>query len=156
MKPCALLSLAALPLLPFLTTSCEKKTTVVAVEGSAPVLLTAVEQSIQSQVEALNREDLPAYMSYLHPDNVGFAEAEVATRKLFADYELKTTLEKLEPVTVTDGEAKIKFTQLTQKVTGPAFRDNRVTGVHTLRKDAGLWKIYATAADGIVYLDGAP
>ncbi|MDB6070299.1 MAG: hypothetical protein JWL81_1470, partial [Verrucomicrobiales bacterium] len=92
---------------------------------------------------------------YIHPDNPKYSETESATRKLFDEYELKTTLEKAEDTSVTDGEAKIKFVQLTQKVTGPAFRDNRVTGVHTLRQDKGVWKIFATEASGVVYLDGA-
>ena len=128
---------------------------VVAVNASA-VIWPAVEESLRSQIKALNREDIAGYMSYIHPECAGYAATGDTMRKSFVEYDLKTTLEKLEPGTMTDGEAKVKFTQLTEKVSGPAFRNNRLTGTHILRKDGGLWKIYSTVQDKLDYLDTAP
>ena len=133
--------------------SCERQT-VVKAEISSPAWQ-PVDMALKAQINAMNGEDLPAFMSYLHPDNAGFRSAEVTTRKLFEDYELRTVLEKTEGISLTEGEAKVRFTQLTQKISGPEFRDNRVSGVHTLRKDNGVWKILATEADAVVYLDTA-
>ena len=147
-----LLPLAAWPAAALLA-SCEREN-VVRVETTLPAW-PPVEMALKAQINAMNGEDLPAFMSYLHPDNVAFKSAESTTRQLFNDYELRTVLEKTEAVSLTEGEAKVKFTQLTQKLSGPEFRDNRVTGLHTLRKDHGVWKIFATEADGVVYLDAA-
>src|SRR6187399_3174587 len=116
--------LAALPLL----AACKKKEqkiivetgsgTVVAVKAS-DVIWPAVEASLRSQVEALNREDVAAYMSYVHPDSAAWSATRDNIAKTFREWDLKTTLEKLEPVSVTDGETKAHFVQLTEKVSGP-------------------------------------
>ena len=128
---------------------------VVAVKASE-VIWPAVEGSVKSQLSALNREDIAGYMSYIHPaspDSLATRDKLAAT---FLEYDLKTTLEKAEPVTLTDGEAKVRFVQLTEKLSGPAFRKNRVTGIHILRKDGGVWKIFSTIQESLDYLDPAP
>ena len=66
---------------------------------------------------------------------------------------LRAALEKAEPVVLTEGEAKVKFVHLTEKLSGPAFRNNRITGTHILRKDGGVWKVFSTIQDSVDYLD---
>ena len=117
------------------------------------VLWPSVEESLRSQVDALNREDAAAYMSYIHPDSPDFASTREKVEKLFVEYDLKHTLEKAEPVVLTEGEAKVKFVHLTEKLSGPAFRNNRITGTHILRKDGGVWKVFSTIQDSVDYLD---
>jgi hypothetical protein len=53
----------------------------------------------------------------------------------------------------TASEAAVHFVQITRKVSGPAFRDNRVEGEHLLHKKDGKWLVYDTRADKIDYLD---
>jgi xanthine dehydrogenase molybdenum-binding subunit len=47
----------------------------------------------------------------------------------------------------------VRVTQVTRKVSGPAFRDNRATLLHALRKSGGQWKFYNTVVLKIEYLD---
>jgi uncharacterized membrane protein len=47
----------------------------------------------------------------------------------------------------------VKYVQITKKVSGPAFRDNKVTGIHILKKSDGKWKIYNTEIKDVKYLD---
>lgn len=128
---------------------------VVAVKAK-DVIWPSVEEVLRSQISALNREDVAAYMSYIHPESPDYSSTRDKIEKVFLDYDLKHTLEKAEPVTLTDGEAKVHFVQLTEKLSGPAFRNNRMTGTHILRKDGGVWKIFSTVQDSLDYLDPAP
>jgi murein L,D-transpeptidase YcbB/YkuD len=142
-----------------LLTSCERETSSVSSVNPDPASDTAawypVQEVLKAHVNAMNREDLPSFMSYLHPEHEGYLSTQAAARQLFGQYELSTTLEMAEPVVISEGQAKVKFVQVTKKINGPEFRDNRVTGIHTLRKDNGLWKIYSTESSEVIYLDQA-
>ena len=163
MKTSRLFLFLALPILSVLA-GCDKKEAKVLVETdsgnvvavkASEVLWPAVEETVKSQVSALNREDVAGYMSYIHPDSPGALATRDNLDATFNEYDLKTTLEKLEPVTLNDGEAKVHFIQLTEKLSGPAFRNNRVSGTHILRKDGGVWKVFSTVQDNLDYLDPA-
>jgi hypothetical protein len=52
-----------------------------------------------------------------------------------------------------DREAKVRFSQVTRKISGPEFRDNRVSGVHVLRKLNGEWKLFDTERIKVDYLE---
>lgn len=159
-NPLILLAAFLLPVL----ASCKKEEKVVVETESGKVIAVkaseviwpAVEESIKSQISALNREDVAGYMSYIHPDSPDSLATRDKLSRSFLEYDLRTTLEKVEPVTLTDGEAKASFVQLTEKLSGPAFRNNRMTGTHILRKDGGVWKIFTTVQDKLDYLDPTP
>ena len=53
----------------------------------------------------------------------------------------------------TDLEAKIEFVQITSKLKGPEFKNNKATGVHTLKKDGDSWKIYSTEMTDVQFLN---
>ena len=108
---------------------------------------------LRSCALAFGPEETGAVQVHFQGRSPSYDTTSSTTRKLFEEYELKSGLEKIEPLSLTDGEAKVKFVQVTQKISGPAFRDNRVMGVHTLRKDGGIWKILSTEATAVVYLD---
>ncbi|HEX2749813.1 MAG TPA: hypothetical protein VHM91_17525 [Verrucomicrobiales bacterium] len=116
----------------------------------------AVEEAVREQVKALNKEDVDLYMSYIHRDNPGYGTTKDQVIDLFEKYDLRTTLEKIEPVTITEDEAKVSFVQLTEKISGPAFSNNRTTGTHTLRKDDGKWKIFSSEARSVTAVDPVP
>src|SRR6188768_3494842 len=109
-------SSAPLPaVLTFLTimASCKKEEPKVLVETDTgkvvavqarEVLWPAVEESLKSQLSALNREDIAGYMSYIHPDSPDILATRDKLTATLAEYDLKTTLEKAEPITLTDGE----------------------------------------------------
>ena len=164
MKIAPLVLFPALCVLPMLG-ACKKKEAKVLVETPAEnvtavkaseVIWPAVEEVLRSQISALNREDAAAYLSYVHPESPNYAATRAEVERLFREYDLKHTLEKAEPASMTDGEAKVRFVQLTEKLSGPAFRNNRMTGTHILRKDGSMWKIFSTVQDKLDYLDPAP
>ena len=48
----------------------------------------------------------------------------------------------LKTTKLTKNKAVVAFTLTTQKIRGPSFRDNRITGDMILRREEGSWKIY--------------
>ena len=125
---------------------------VVVVKDSA-LIWPSAEATIRSQTAAANSEDLDAYLSYVHPDNADFVRAREEAARVFAGNDLKITLETVEAESVTEGEVKARFTLRTEKLSGPEFRNNRMSGTYTLRKHGGVWKIFATRLDKVDYLD---
>jgi hypothetical protein len=116
----------------------------------------SAESAIRSQLAAANSEDVDTYVSYVHPDSVDFSDARARAEKVFADNDLRTTLESLDADSVSEGEVKARFVQRTEKLSGLEFRNNRITGVHVMRKDGDMWKIYSTRMDKVDYLDQVP
>ncbi len=108
---------------------------------------------VRGQIDALNRKDLPAVMSALDPESPGFEQTKTMTAKVFQAYDLHYSFKDLAVESITGDEAHVRFSQVTEKVSGPAFRNNRVEGEHILKKRNGAWKISSTQASNVTYLD---
>lgn len=108
---------------------------------------------IHAQIKGLNRRDAAAATAAMHPEAPGFAKSRQLTEQLLANYDLIYMIQSLNIVSESEEEAKVRFVQMTEKAAGPEFRRNRVSGVHTLRKYRGAWKIYSTKMESIEYLD---
>jgi hypothetical protein len=110
-------------------------------------------QVVRDQLEALNREDLSAAMDGLHPSSPVFQRTKDLTEELFNIYDLRYSLKEITLESENTDIAKVKFTQLTEKVSGQEFNNNLLTGVHILKKYNGEWKIYDTQVTKIEFLD---
>jgi hypothetical protein len=108
---------------------------------------------VEAQIKALNHRDAQAALAVMHPDAPGLARAREATEQVTATYDLIYMIQSLTVESADENEAKVRFSQITQKAAGPEFRNNRLVGIHTLRKYQGAWKIYSTQALKIEYLD---
>lgn len=108
---------------------------------------------MRSQNEALNRKDADAYMATIHPDAPGFAATKGMSEQLFKTFDLRYTLEKTEVLSFGEEEATLYVIQLTEKVSGPDFRNNRYDAVHTLKKHNGEWKIFGSKINKVEFLD---
>ena len=108
---------------------------------------------VRANADALNREDLSAAIALMHPDSPGLQQTKEMSEKLFQAYDLRYTVKDLAVESVTGDEAKVRFSQVTEKLSGPAFRNNRVDGIHILKKQNGEWKLYNTQVTKIEYLD---
>ncbi len=108
---------------------------------------------VQSQIDALNRQDLKASMDAMHPSSPAFQTTKDFGKMIFENYQLRFKLQSTAIESITADTAKVRFTQTTKKITGPEFRNNRVDGVHILKKYKGKWKIYDTKTIKIEYLD---
>jgi len=108
---------------------------------------------IYRNMETANNEDLDGYMDTIHPRASGRLFTRSAMKDLFDRYDLYYRVSGLRVLEQTEDEARVAFTLTTQKVSGPAFRDNRLTGVMILRLDGREWKIYNQEVGDVIYLN---
>jgi hypothetical protein len=110
-------------------------------------------QVIRDNLKAAENENVEAFMDTRHPESPQFERTRMIMKRTFETYKLSYEVRNLSLDKKTDDEIHLKFTQVTRKESGPKFRDNKLQGVHILRKDDGKWKIYKTEKDQVEYLD---
>ncbi len=108
---------------------------------------------VRAQIDAFNRQDFKASMDTIHPSSPGFQTTRDFSKMLLERYQLRFKLQNTAIESITADTAKVRFTQTTKKITGPEFRNNRIDGIHVLKKYKGKWKIYDTKTIKIEYLD---
>jgi hypothetical protein len=108
---------------------------------------------VQENIKAMNNEDLDKAMATIDEQSASYDQTKQMAKKIFELYDLKYELDSLRIITQTDDEARVGCIQTTTKVRGPAFRDNRIDFIHTLRKVDGIWKIYNSKIMKIDYLN---
>jgi hypothetical protein len=111
------------------------------------------ESVVQENIKAMNGEDLDKAMATIDEQSASYDQTKQMAKKIFELYDLKYELDSLRVITLTDEEARVGCVQTTTKLKGPAFRDNRIDFVHTLRKVDGNWKIYNSKVMRIDYLN---
>ncbi len=113
----------------------------------------AVKNVIMKNTEAGNDEDVTAYINTMDKENKNFGHLNDMMNTIFSTYDLNYQVKDLKIIELKDDEAKVQFVQITKKIKGPTFRDNRIEGVHILHKTDGEWKIYDTQIKKIDYLN---
>lgn len=100
-------------------------------------------------LQALNQENLPAYLATLDSRSPQYKEAQAQTPQLFKDYDLKYELQSLEVVSFGDSEGVVKMVATVKKLRGGAFRDSKMVTYNTVRKGQGGWQIYDTQIESL-------
>lgn len=110
------------------------------------------EALVNANAEFMNQEDFDGVMSTIHPQSPSYEMTEKMVKKIFEVYDLHYKVEKLKVLEQNDKEAKIEFIQVTTKLKGPDFKNNKTTGVHTLKMDVDSWKIFSTEVQDLEFL----
>jgi hypothetical protein len=113
----------------------------------------AIIDAILINLHGFEQEDVDLAMAALDPDSPIYDSSEEITRKLFKMYDLEYELSDIVVTSKTETRATVHYVQVTRKVSGPEFRDNRIEGEHLLRKKDGKWLIYDSRPDKIDYLN---
>lgn len=108
---------------------------------------------IQENMRAANAEDIDAYMATIYPRTLVMAVTESTLKDLNERYDLSYRATNLQILEQDGKEARVSFVLTTTKIRGPAFQNNRATGVFILRKHEGRWKIYDQEIEKIDYFD---
>jgi ketosteroid isomerase-like protein len=111
------------------------------------------EDLINANADYMNEEDLEAVMTTVHPKSPSYAGTEAMAKQIFELYDLNFKIENIKVLEQNDIEAKVEFTQVTTKIKGKDFKNNKATGIHTLRKDVNSWKVYTTEMTNVEFLD---
>ena len=113
----------------------------------------AILQAVMTNLQGLREENVELAMSAIDPDSLIYDSTRSFSEQLFALYDLEYEVLELTVETISGTEASVHFIQVTRKVSGPDFRDNRVEGAHLLHKVDGSWLIYETRVDSVDYLN---
>jgi PBP1b-binding outer membrane lipoprotein LpoB len=111
------------------------------------------ESLIKANAEYMNDEDLEGVMTTVHPKSPNYAATEAMAKQIFDRYDLNYKIENIKVLEENDKEAKVEFTQVTTKIKGKDFKNNKATGIHTLKKDGDSWKVYSTEMVNVEFLD---
>jgi hypothetical protein len=111
----------------------------------SPLDEACVLNAVRANVQAMGARNLAGVMETIHPDSPNYAATQQVMEELLANYTLRCKLENAKVVSVEQDEAQVSFVQTTEKVSGEMpFDDNRVEGIHLLKKHDGVWKIYSS------------
>jgi hypothetical protein len=107
---------------------------------------------LRANVDATNNGDIDAYMACLDPSSPVYPTTRSALEALVASYKIHVELNEASIVDQSDTVAHVHVVMTTTKVSGPAFRDNRLTAVMELHKVNGKWLIYGQTISNVEYL----
>ena len=111
------------------------------------------ESLIKANAAYMNEENLEGVMTTVHPKSPSYPATESMAKQIFERYDLNYKIENIKVLVQNDKEAKVEFTQVTTKIKGTDFKNNKATGIHTLRKDGGSWKVYSTEMTNVEFLN---
>lgn len=101
--------------------------------------------TVRANIKAMEAEEMDAVLATIHPKSTGFEEGRRQIDAIFKEYDLAYTLEKAEVTGIAVAEIRVAFVMITKKRAGAReFTDNRVEGIHLLRRDGSAWKIWTT------------
>lgn len=107
------------------------------------------ESVIYANAKYMTEENLSGVMNTIHSASPAISATEHLVKELFEMYDLEYKVESVVIIEEMEDEAKVRFVQRTTKLNGPEFRNNRLTGIHQLKKENGSWKIYNTISEKV-------
>jgi len=112
--------------------------------GSKPDREAALEV-VRRNAQFMQEEKIDEMMTTIHPQSPVFAGTRTAMENLAKKFDMKCELSGLEVVSANEEEIRVRFDQKTSKVKGDGeFPTTRLVGIHTLKKDDNVWKIFST------------
>lgn len=111
------------------------------------------ESVIEANAKYMNAENFDESMNTIHKDSPAYPATESMLKQLFDRYDLNYKVISMKVVQETEEDAKIEFVQITTKISGPEFKNNKATGIHSLKKDGDSWKIYSTEMTDVQFLN---
>jgi ketosteroid isomerase-like protein len=112
----------------------------------------AILAGVTANMDAMNNEDLDAYMACLDPASPMYDSTRSQMEAAFEQYDLHVEASDVYLVDVSGTVAHVHAVVTTVKVSGPAFNDNRVTAVFELHKVDGAWKLFGQTLSDVEYL----
>ena len=111
------------------------------------------ESVVEANIKYMNEEKFDKVMNTIDKDSPSYPTSETMIKQIFKLYDLNYKITSMKLIEDDDSEAKIEFTQMTTKINGPKFKNNKSAGIHTLKKNGDSWKIYSTQMTDVQYLE---
>lgn len=111
-------------------------------------------QTICEDIIAAENENLQASPASIDPDSPFYQVTGDLLNLTFETYDLEYEIAKAEILELSGSVETVRVVQVTRKVSGSLFRDNRTTALQYFRKAAdGKWKSYNSKVERFEYLD---
>jgi ketosteroid isomerase-like protein len=107
---------------------------------------------ITATVAASNAEDIDAYMACIDPSSPLYSSTRTQMTATFEQYDFRVEVTDLGVLDVSAPVAHVQAVLTTTKISGPAYKDNRLTVVFELHEVGGAWKIYGENVTNTEYL----
>jgi hypothetical protein len=111
------------------------------------------ESVVEANIKYMNEENFDEVMNTIYQDGPSYKTTKMMLNTLFKAYDLNYKIVSMKVIEDNNSDAKIEFVQLTTKLRGPDFKNNKITGIHTLKKDGDSWKILSTKITNTEYLN---
>ncbi|MGL5871734.1 MAG: hypothetical protein ACRC2R_05080 [Xenococcaceae cyanobacterium] len=108
---------------------------------------------VKKSFQALNEENVTAYMSTIDLKSPDYAQTKEAVSKVSEYYDLKYELNSVDILKISTNEAIVRIIQTTKKIRGEDFKNNRIESLNTLKKIKGQWKFYSSQVENIEFLN---
>lgn len=106
---------------------------------------------ILSGSDAFSAKDKSGYMATIDRESEAYAETRRYVNYIFKHYDLASTIDRIEIVSVDGGTATVRVTQTTVKKgeceEGRTFADAQTVLLHTMTRRAGAWYISSTVVE---------
>ena len=112
----------------------------------------AVIAVITATVAASNTEQIDAYMACIDPSSPLYSSTRTQMMTTFEQYDFHVEVTDIEVLDVSATVAHVQAVLTTTKISGPAYKDNRLTVVFELHEVSGAWKIYGENVTNTEYL----
>ena len=122
-------------------------TAAAAATANAPVIAV-----ITATVAASDAEDIDAYMACIDPSSPLYSSTRTQMTTTFEQYDFHVEVTDIEVLDVSATVAHVQAVLTTTKISGPAYKDNRLTVVFELHEVSGAWKIYGENVTNTEYL----
>lgn len=101
--------------------------------------------AVRANTEAMNNADLEGAMATIHSKSPSFDRSRAQTATILEQFRLSCLLEDVKVEKTGPDGITVRFVLVTRKISGDEdFPDNRVTGLHLLKRDGEAWKIWST------------
>ena len=99
---------------------------------------------VKENLEATKAKDKDRVLKTIHKDSPQLSSTVQGMDYVFANFDMDFKLEKVEVIEINGDSAKVYYVQTTQAIRGEGFAPTRASGIHTMKKENGKWKIYKT------------
>ncbi len=107
---------------------------------------------LETNIQTMMDQDMDSHMETIHSEAPAYASTEELLDQMAA-YTLDMKLSDLVVEEKSEEEARVAYTQTSMKVDGPEYQNNVTKGVHLLKPEDGVWKIYSSEIAETIPLD---
>lgn len=113
----------------------------------------AINSVVIRNVQAVQAENLDAVMKTIHTQSPGYLTTKQQLAPLFDNYDLKYEILSFTYIGRDNQYAVARVKQSTQKLSGPAFRNNILDMVQVFRQEKGQWKFWNQVILEVTYIN---